>query len=124
MSDTLTIVDADTGEPVAAKAPGARVLVRLDDRAEWYGDPALGIAMHGRSYRQPITGTVLSVGPRAALGLAVGDRVVFGKYNGVRLPRLKTADGGEVWSMDADYVTRKRADGHPHIADVYGGLEV
>lgn len=122
----LDVLDAG-GRVVTMRAPGTRVIVRLADKATHYGDPSLGIVMHDYSYRQPIAARVLAVGPRAAYGLAVGDDVLVGKYNGFRLDGYRTRDGGEVWSMDADYTSHTReagpSAGLPTVPDVYGAID-
>lgn len=115
------VYDVATDREVAVRAVGSKAIVVLDAKAEWYDESKL-IAMHDMSYRQPTTGTVVAVGPRAAVGLAVGDRVYFGKYNGLRLHHLAGPDGRMVYSMDANY-TAKKADGSPHVPDIYWAFE-
>lgn len=116
------VYDVATDREVAVRAVGSKAIVVLDAKAEFYDDGKF-IAMHDMSYRQPTTGTVVAVGPRAAVGLAVGDRVYFGKYNGHRLHHLAGPDGRMVYAMNADYTTAVKADGSPNVPDIYWGFE-
>lgn len=64
-----------------------RVVVKTDDAEE---TTAGGIVLPDAAQEKPQRGTVVAVGPgklldsgeRAAVGLVVGDKVLFGKYGG------------------------------------------
>lgn len=123
------------------KPIGPRVLVRLDDPVHV---TAGGIVIPDNLTYQPGAaagrqdkgsfgdryGTVVAVGTghwecgerepvHQPVGIAVGERVCFGMYNGVRIEPPDDDPGGEYWMMD----TRGKPEHGYRFADVYGVLE-
>lgn len=110
---------------------GARVLVKLLPRQAAWG--MLEIPDYWR--RQPEAARVLAVGPRAVLGVAVGDIVWTGKFNGCALESPANdphAEHGTYRMLDGDYEKRGaklpvRNQGYthlPHLPDLYGLIEL
>lgn len=107
---------------------GARLLVKLDEQADSYG--MLHIPEDVR--RQQQTGTVIAVGPGAyndstrrfeRVGVEVGERVVFGKYNGVALPDPDDDQSGKptprYWMLEQEPHKRQTVK----IPDCYGVVD-
>jgi co-chaperonin GroES (HSP10) len=101
---------------------GAHVLVRLDEQATHFG--AIEIPDEFRKY--PQTGAVIAVGPgpvnlatgrRDPLGVEVGERVVFGKWNGVGL-----ADPDDDYAPGREDRYRLMDQGK-QFPDIYGVIE-
>lgn len=106
---------------------GARILVKLDEQADSYG--VLHIPDDLR--RQQQTGVVIAVGPgaydkhgrRQPVGVEVGERVVFGKYNGVALPDpdddLSGKPTARYWMLEQDPHKKQTIK----IPDCYGVVQ-
>ncbi len=111
---------------------GCRALVRLDARPDTYvpGGVIVTCDALGRpgehAHTQPVTATVLAVGPGlpgAPMPVAVGEVVLLGQYNGVRVdpcladPNADSRDES-YWLLDCRHDKPK-----PHVPDVYGVVE-
>lgn len=120
---------------------GPRVLVKLDPPVRSFGSivipdnltDAAGAPSRyrgGAAAQADRWGTVVAVGNGhwecgesapvlQPIGIAVGERVCFGMYNGVQIPAPDDDPDGEYWVMD----TRGKPDQGYRFADVYGVLE-
>ncbi len=93
---------------------GTRILVRLHEKRVMYGH----LEMPDDYRKQPETGEIFAVGPRAPRELAVGDIVYCGKYNGVGIPAPDHDPAGVYRMLEA-----RHDKPMPHVPDVYGILE-
>jgi len=109
-----------------------RIVVRLDDRRRTFAlgalHPASAVSDSASSriiapdeYQEtPCTGEVVAVGPgipESPMQLAVGQRVLLGKYNGTPIPSDYFDRPGEYVVLDARHDKPK-----PHVPEVYGEL--
>lgn len=106
---------------------GARILVKLDEQADSYG--VLHIPEDAR--RQQQTGVVIAVGPGGydhkgnfrPVGVEVGERVVFGKWNGVAMPDPDNDFSGKptsrYWMLEQEPHKRQTVK----VPDCYGVVE-
>lgn len=109
------------------KPLGSKVLVRLHKRRDQIGSIAIPEAFA----RQPESGEVIAVGPRAPSELQPGVTVVCGKFNGVSIPAPAHDLDGEFYVMESDHCRRgaklpRIVHGQTHapfLPDVYGMVE-
>ena len=78
------------------KLLGARVLVRIEAPQEQRGL----IHIPKSAQRKPQEGVVLAVGSDVG-DIAVGDRVIFGKFSYQEIPEL---EGALVWAKDVEAI--------------------
>lgn len=72
-----------TVETVAEITPhGDRVLVTEEEAPDTYGDSGLYIPESHRDKHEPTLGTILALGPQVEADVEVGDRVVYGRFDG------------------------------------------
>lgn len=107
---------------------GARILVKLDEQADNYGS----IYLPEDVRRQQQTGVVVAVGSGLydergrfhGLGVEVGERVVFGKYNGLPMPDPEDDYSGKPTPRYYMLEQEPHKKQHTHkIPDCYGVLE-
>lgn len=95
---------------------GPRVLVRIDQRAGMSGT----IIIPDTAKKQPEWGTVIAAGPGGYdekgqwydVDVKAGDRVVFGKWNGIRIEAPEDDPRGEYYVMNCAKDLR--------VQDIYG----
>jgi co-chaperonin GroES (HSP10) len=116
-------------EPCGFRPYEQRILVMLDKRRDTYG--SLVIPDHGYARRQPQVGTCVAVGrclnadgSYTGLEIKIGQRPIFGKYNGVELAAPDGFDPKrEFYLLRVDPDLRFEGDSRVHMDEVLGLAE-
>lgn len=83
--------EIDSAERIHPNAD--RVLVTEDAAPDTYGESGLYIPESHQDKHQPTQGTILALGPQVEADVEVGDRVVYGRFDGTA---IETEDEGKV----------------------------